>query len=255
MLGLLGVIGCAIGIAAAVWVGGRLDRATDRSFAAVQKSLAIARDLVVRSQERAREMAAEDLGGSLREFGKEQISRELVQRADDRAQRMAQRLEQAKVGVETSATSIRTIDQALEPIRAVGGVSADEPDDGGGTRLAAAAGRIDDLGVRLERVILTVTDIHQQAATRLEDSAGDAELFPRLTRLADGVSAALRQIETRLGEAADRLTDRQASTEKLRLRVHRHIVLAVVGMAVILAWMAAGQAALCAYGWKRSRRG
>ena len=57
------------------------------------------------------------------------------------------------------------------------------------------------------------------------------------------------------GEAADRLSERQASAERLRVRVHRHIVLAVVGMVMVLAWMAAGQAVLCAYGWKRSRRG
>src|SRR3954468_300287 len=95
LLGLAGVIGCAAGIASALWVGGRLNRANDRSFAAVQKSLSAAHDLVVRSRDRARELAAEDLGGALRDAAKQQISREVVVRVSERSQRVSQRLEQA----------------------------------------------------------------------------------------------------------------------------------------------------------------
>src|SRR4051812_32463585 len=251
-IGFVGIIACALGIAAAVWVGVRLDRANDLSFAAVQKSLAAARVLVLRSQDRARELAAEDLGAPLRDWGKLQIRQDLLIRVDDKAQRVAQRLEQAQVWVQTSAESIRSINETLQVIRTVGGVS--NADDGA-TALTAAADRIDELNDRLQQVIETITEIHQQASARLEDSAADEERIPRLTGLANGVSATLRQIETRLGESADRLSERQAGAEQLRVRVHRHIVLAVIGMAMLLAWMAAGQAALCACGWKRSRRG
>jgi CHASE3 domain sensor protein len=261
LLGFLGVIGCAVGMAAALWVGGRLDRANDRSFAAVQRSLTAARDLVVRAQDRAREMAAEDLGGAVRDWGKRAIAPELAARFDARAARVGQRLEQADVWLETSAASVRTIARTMELIGTVGG--AGDGDDGNRDDerpLAVAADRIGELGARLQQVIATVDDIRRQAApmaaaatARMEDRAREDERIPRLTRLADGVSAALRQIESRLGEAADRLSERQASAERLRVRVHRHIVLAVVGMVMVLAWMGAGQAALCAYGWKRWR--
>ena len=262
LLGLLGVIGCAAGMAGACWVGVRLDRANDRSFAAVQTSLAAARELVVRAQDRTRELAAEDLGGAVRDWGKTAIAPELAARFDARAERVGRRLEQADAWVETSAASGRAIAHTLELIGAVGGARAGDgngDDDGDdGRSLAAAADRIGELGARLQQAIATVEEIRRQAAevaaaaaVRLEDRAREGERIPRLTRLADGVTAALRQIEARLGEAADRLTERQASAERLRVRVHRHIVLGVVAGMLVLAWMAAGQAALCAYGWKR----
>src|SRR4051794_36105395 len=87
LLGLVGVIGCAAGAAGALWVAVRLDRANDRAFAAVQQSLAAARELVVRAQDRAGELAAEELGGAVRDWGKRAVAPELAARFDARAAR------------------------------------------------------------------------------------------------------------------------------------------------------------------------
>jgi hypothetical protein len=72
-------------------------------------------------------------------------------------------------------------------------------------------------------------------------------------KLTAGVNALIGQIDERLGRVAERLGERRARVEQSRIKARRWIVIAAAGLVILCAWMAAGQLALCAHGWKRWR--
>ena len=100
-LGFLGVIGCFLG-AYAVWLAGsRLDRANDRVFAIVDRSLAAARDRVLSVQQRVQEskLTTDEIGKHLRDWTAKQGAERVVARLEieGKANKLAQKLQQADV--------------------------------------------------------------------------------------------------------------------------------------------------------------
>jgi hypothetical protein len=243
-LGIVGMGACVIGIVIAVLVGRRLWRANDRAFAAVDRSLAAARDLVLRAQRRAQESSAEDLGGAIRDWGRAEVGKELVARFEERAQRAAQGLQQAEGWVQTASASVQGVRQTLDVIGAVGNGIAD------GTLLDAAADLMADLNERLDKAIEAIENVRQRAAA-LVDEGPRQERIASLMKLTAVADALIGQIDERLGRVAERLSERRAQVEQARIRTRRWIVMAAAGVAIVFAWMAAGQVALGAYGWRR----
>jgi hypothetical protein len=244
LLGTLGMAACVVGIVVAVLVGMRLCRANDRAFAAVDRSLGAARDLVLRAQRRAQETAAEDLGGAVKDWGRQEIGKELVARFDGRAQRAAQGLQQAEGWVQTASASVQGVRQTLDVIGAVGNGIAD------GTLVDAAADLMAELNERLDKAIETIESVRQRAASLVGEGPRQERIASLMTLIAVA-DALIAQIEERLGRAAERLEERRARVEQARVRTRRWIVIATAGVAVVFSWMAAGQAALGAYGWRR----
>jgi hypothetical protein len=245
LLGVVGTTACVVAMTAAIWGPLRLSRANDRAVAAVDGSLARAGDLVARARERIRAVGGEDLADAIRDWGSRRVDQELVERLDARADRARERLEQSQAWIEASAASIRSIAVAFGAIDAMGG-------DEDGRVLSAASNLLDDLTTRVQAATEAIATIRQRAASLLEEEARQ-ERIEDLQRLAGVVRAAVGQIDGRLGETAERLGERRARLERLRLRTRRWIVTGAIAALLLLAWMAAGQAALCAYGWKRRR--
>jgi hypothetical protein len=68
--------------------------------------------------------------------------------------------------------------------------------------------------------------------------------------LALRVAATLGEIDARLGESANKLSEVQAKGLHLKSKTHTYIAIAEIGAVLLIAWMAAGQAVLCLHGWK-----
>src|SRR2546423_3702634 len=199
-LGFVGTIGCGAAMIVVVWLGLRMLRANDRLFALVDKSLTSARDSVLSAQRRVRETTAEDLAAAAKDWSSQDVAQELAARVDARAEKLIHRIEQAEAWVERSLTAIQAIRETLDTVGEAG-LSAD------GTILAAAADALDDLPGRFQRAIETIEGIRQRVATFAEDEAARQRLAS-LMQITSAVNAMLQRLDTRLGEVADRLSER-----------------------------------------------
>jgi len=62
------------------------------------------------------------------------------------------------------------------------------------------------------------------------------------------------EVDTRLEESAARLSELQTDAQQLKARTSNYILLTIGGCYLLLAWIAAGQSALCMCGWKNCFR-
>jgi hypothetical protein len=249
VLGLLGVVGCVGGMVGGVWFGSRLSRGNDRAFRLVDTSLAAARDRVLKAQRRVSEskISADQVQDAIGNWTKGQVRQEVASRlqVEERAGKLALGLQQAGDWLETAAASVRGLQSTLDLGSSIG-VPAD------GELLKPVLGKLADLAGQLRQAQETANDIRDRAAASSEGEPRD-DRIGRAVQMAARVVATLGAIEPGLGEAAQRLSERQARMEQLRVRTHRYIVLGVIVMLLLLSWMAAGQVALCVYGWRNRR--
>ncbi len=61
-------------------------------------------------------------------------------------------------------------------------------------------------------------------------------------------------IDTRLEDSANRLSQMQADAQQLKASISTYILVTTIGGLLVFAWIAAGQAALCLFGWKNCSR-
>jgi hypothetical protein len=95
----------------------------------------------------------------------------------------------------------------------------------------------------------TVEAIRESMAQLAEGEAQDE----RMTQVAQWVLriiATLGEIDSRLGESANRLTDVQSQGQHLKSKTHFYIATAKICGILLIAWMAVGQIMLCRHGWK-----
>jgi hypothetical protein len=76
------------------------------------------------------------------------------------------------------------------------------------------------------------------------------ERIRQVAQLALRLLVTLGEIDSHLGDVADRLAATQNRGQDLRKRVKVYLVAAQVGAFLLIAWMAAGQVSL----WRRGRR-
>lgn len=249
MLGLLGVVACIAGICAARLAGTRLDRANEKVFAAVDTGLASAQDRLRGVQERVEKSKittaeiARSVGALTTRTAKERLESKLE--IDGRAEKLAARLREADSWLETSAESVRGAQRVLEL-----GNSLGAPLDP--AALEEVLKELASLRDALQQAEQAVEGIGRPPAT----PEGEAE-ENRLSGLAQLLGRAvltMSEIDTRLEKPISRLSNLQTDGRQLKARTSNYILLATVGCYLLLAWMAAGQAALCLCGWRNCRR-
>jgi hypothetical protein len=248
-LGLVGVVACLAG-AYAVWrAGARLDRANERVFAVLDTGLASARDRVRGVRDRVREsrITTARITEGLRDRAGQKVTGRLAAQLEieRRAETLAGHLRTADLWLEASADSVRGVQQVLELGNSVGAP-------------------VDPAG--LEDVVVLLTSLRgkllqaEQAVDGIREftAAGEGESdesrFARVTKLLARILLTIGEVDARLDEAVGRLTEVQAGAQQWKARASRCIVLATVGSYLLLAWIAAGQAALCLCGRKGCRR-
>jgi hypothetical protein len=245
-LGLVGVVACAAATVVVWSTGSRLSQANENVFDSIDKSLAAVRDRVLRAQRRVQEskITTEDIGQSLRNWTRKEASERLASRleVEEKADQLALGLRQADLWLEMSGASIQSVQQALEIASALGAPVDAKLVDPLLEKLGA-------LRSQLEQSTETVDGIRERMAKAAEGEALE-ERFNQFAQLARRVVVTLGEIDSRLGESADRLADTQTKRQHLKAKTHSYIVTAEICAVVLITWMAAGQVSLCRHGWK-----
>ena len=246
LLGLIGVIACAAAAAIAWSAGSRLSQVNQTAFERIDETLGTVRDRVLDAQRRVQEskLTTEDIQQSLKEFTRKKTSEQLETRLaiEKKTKTLARGLQQADLWLQLSSTSIQSVQDALQL-----GNSLGAPVDP--SSVEPLIGKLANLRSQLTRATETVERIQQRAA---ETAEGE----PRKDRMEQAVQLALRavatlgEIDSRLGESVDRLSETQTKGS----RTHAYIFAAQIGSVLLIAWMAVGQICLCRSGWQAYRQ-
>jgi hypothetical protein len=83
----------------------------------------------------------------------------------------------------------------------------------------------------------------------------DAERQARALKMLGRAVLMITEADTRLEDGVTRLSEIRTDAQQLQARINHYILLTAIGCYVVLAWIAAGQIALCACGYKALRNG
>ncbi len=159
---------------------------------------------------------------------------------ENQAEKLAGHFHTADLWLETSAESIQSVQQILELVNSNGALL-------GPASFEEVLERIASLRSTLQQIEQTVDGIREFAA----DKEGESEdnRLSRVSKLLGRILATIGEIDTRLENAVTRLSELQIQAGQLKATTSTYILVASVACYVVLAWIAAGQAALCRVGW------
>jgi hypothetical protein len=250
--GFLGVVACLAG-AYLVWLAGsRLQQANDRVFATLDKGLASAQNRVRGVQERLRESKIKtgEIAQSIRDWSKGKATERLESALEinRRADKLAGHLQTADQWLETLTESIGGMQQILE-LEALVGAPVDP------LSLQNVLEEFKSIQDRLNRLERSINDVREFAVHRAGES--EENRLSRVFKLLASIDLTAGAIDTGLEGLVDLLSKVQADARQLKARTDLYLLLTILGGYVVLAWIAAGQVALCLCGWRnwcRSRR-
>jgi hypothetical protein len=245
LFGSIGVVACMAGIYGAWWLGSRLDQANEKLFSTVDKGLASAEERIAVAQKRAKDsrITSSEIGDKLRIWRAREAKERLASllEIDGQAEKLTSQLETVDLWMDTSAESIRGVQRALELARLAG---ADvEPES-----LNDVLEKVVSLRETLQQAAQTV-DVIRDFATGKQSEADNNRLL-RVTRVIARLLVTIGDIDTRLEEFVMRLSQLRTRAQQLNEKTTNYILLTTVGCYFILAWIGAGQAALCRCGWQ-----
>jgi hypothetical protein len=250
LLGLLGVAACGAGIAVVWSAGSRLSRANEKVFDQMDESLGNVRDHVLDAQRRVQEskITTEEIQQGLKNWTREKSSNQLESRLaiGDKTETLSQGLHQADVWLKLSGTSFQNVQQALELGSSLGAPVDPELVD-------PLIDKLSKLRSQLGQATETVDGIHQRVA-EISEGESREEKREQAVQLAVRAVATLSDIDSRLGESSNRLSETRTKGQQLKSRTHAYILAARIGAALLIAWMALGQICLCRSGWQAYRQ-
>jgi hypothetical protein len=247
--GFLGVVACLAGVYPVWLVGSRLNQTNERVFVTLDKVLAAAQDRVRGVQKRLREskIRTGEIAQNLRDWSTSKAKERLVPAVEieRRVEKLAGHFQTADQWLETSTESIRGIQHVLEL-----GASIGAPVDP--ILLEKVLEELTSIRARLQETERSINAVHEFAANRVGES--DENRLPRVLKLLGSTELMAGAIDTRLEDSVTRLSQIQADAQQLKARRSNYILLMTIGGYLVLAWIAAGQAALCLCGWKNCCR-
>jgi chromosome segregation ATPase len=247
--GFLGAVACLAGIYAVWLAGSRLDQANTRVFATLDKGLASAQDRVRGVQERLRKskIRTGEIAQNIRDWSTSNARDRLVSELEieRRAERLAGHLQTIDQWLETITESIRDIQQILE-LEAQVGAPGDTPSL---NNVLEEFTSIRSVLAETERSINSIREFSVHRAGESEENR-----LSRVFKLLASMELTSAAIDTRLENLVNRLSQIQAEAQQMKARISKYILLATLAGYVVLAWIAAGQAALFRCGWKNCCR-
>jgi hypothetical protein len=233
----LGLCGVLAGIAGGygVWLlGTRVEQANERIFAALDQGLGSAEERIRGAQKRVQEsrISTADISQDLRDGS--------VQKARELAGALSSQLQKPDAMLETSAETVRSVQQLLE-VSSLAGASVDP------AALDNVLDKLDSV-----RTALQQTEDMLRAIGAPADAKGSEpeEGRSRLVKLVGRALATVLDVDTRLEDLVTRLSERRADVQEAKESMSRHIWLTTLAGYLVLLWIALGQAALCRCGWK-----
>jgi len=211
----------------------------------VDKGLASAEDRIEAARTRAKDsrITSSEISDKLRNWASVETKERLTSRLEieGRAERLTGQLATVDLWLETSSESIRGVQRALEPGHLVGIKVDPESLDEVLEKVASVRGV-------LQQTVQTVDVIRDFTADKMTE-AEDSRLL-RVTKLVARLLVTIGEIDARLHEFLTRLAELRSDAQLLKAKTNNYILLATMGCYSILAWIGAGQAALCRGGWK-----
>ena len=248
----LGLVGCiACGAAAIVlWsVSARLRHTTESVFERVDNSLVIIQERTKRTQDRVQASAitTENIAASLKEWSKREAAQQLAERLNlaENSDKLRLAMQQADDWMELSATCAESVQQLLSIVSALGA----QIDTG---IIDSVIDEIASLRIQLADATEFVENIQEQTAA-LSNEEPREERIGRAVKLTLRVIATLSSVDSRLEKFATRLLETQKNLQALKTKTIRWIWFVTIAVAILVAWMAAGQVALSCLAWKRLR--
>jgi hypothetical protein len=246
--GVAGFAACVVG-AYGVWrAQARLDRANDQAFDAIDRGLTVVQDRVPAVRERVHKarITTDELGKAARLWAASEARERVVAelQVEARTATVAGYLQAADVRLDSAATAVRDVRRMLELAQTLGAEVDPAVTDRVLALIAALRDKLDDA----ERAVEEVRRIAVADGESAENRAA------RVAKLLLRIVVTLADVETRLGEFAERLTEVRGEARRLHDRTGDAILLGAVACYALLTWVAAGQAALCWWGVTRYRR-
>ena len=250
LLGFLGVVACGAGIVVVWSAASRLSRANERLFDQMDESLGSAGDRVLDAQRRVQEskITTEDIQQSLKDWTRKKTGEQLESRLamGDKTERLSQGLHQADLWLERSGSSFQNVQQALEMGNSLGAPVDPE-------LVSPLIEKLSKLRSQLGQATETVDGIHQRV-TEISEGESREQRMEQAVQLALRAVATLSEIDSRLGESSDRLSETRTKGQQLKSSTQSYILAAQIGAALLIAWMALGQVSLCLVGWNARRQ-
>lgn len=250
LIGFLGVLVCIAAVAATWMIGSRLKRANTIVFEVLDGSLATARDRVVRVEERVEQskITAQEIEDRFKTWAEKEARERLAVRLKviESAETLSARLEHGEQWLDMSSESVRVARRTLELCSTIGGRMEPSSLDPILEGLTTLESKIDEATALVVQV--------RQATDAVSEADAQNGGIERLVRLAARVVATFGDIDQRLGELGDRLSEMRVQSGQLKIRLQRGILACEIGLTLLLIWMACGQAMLCRYGLAHSRR-
>jgi hypothetical protein len=246
LFGFVGVLASGYGIYAAWQVESSARQASDRVFAAVDNGFVVATDKVASVRQRLAEhrVTASEITRDVREWVADGGRERLQQRLDieHRSAVVAERLRTVDVQLESAAEMTETARKLIDLGRSAGASMNPETAD-------QVLGKIARLREALGVAERAIDDVHKAA------SEPDDRWSATVRTLLVQVAAAILDADGYLAAVEEKLDAARAAARQTQADANDGIFHIALLATVILVWIAAGQAALCGYGWRCLRRG
>ena len=247
--GFVGILASIVGMFATWSLGARLETTNATFFTTIDKGLAVAQDRTHNVQERVKEskITSGELDQRFRDWDTKKTKEALVSRLEieSRTKKLSDYLMTADSWLETCAESIRSVQQLVELGNTVG-ASLDL------ARVQEALDAIVSLRITLQQTELKVVEIRAVAADKADES--EDKRLSRVARLLGRVVVTIGEMDNRLEESATRLAELQTRASQLKTKISACILAAGIAGCLLLAWITAGQVALCQWGWSNRKR-
>jgi len=246
VLGIVGTVGCGYVIVRAWNAKAQVAGIAVDVFERVDGSLGAVQTRVERLQERVEEakITAEDIEKRLKDWSQSEAVQRVAERLDisGKAEGIAKILDRGDHWLEVALSTADLAQQTMNVARQAGFKFEAKP-------LEGLVEDITGLRKQLAEATQFVAEIRDRTAEE-GDEKTVGERIGRIVPTALRVVATLGSVDTRLAKLVDRLDQTHEKLEGIETLVKMRVLRASRGFTLLMLWMAAGQIALAAIGWK-----
>jgi hypothetical protein len=247
--GSLGLVVCIAMPYPILLVKTRLDRSKERVFVTIDKGLVSVQDRVRDVQERVKEstIRISEIAPKLRDWRASKAKERIASAVEikSRLVKIVGRLQRADQLLLKSAEAIGGIQHLLELVALIGLPADPIPSEKLLEQLTSTRGK-------LQTIERSINGLGEFTANRVGES--EENRLSRVFALLGNTELTAGAIDARLEDTANRLSQMQAAAQQLKARISNYILFATIGGSFVFVWIAAGQAALCLFGWKSCSR-
>lgn len=241
-LGFLGLLICLAGTWGIWRIAERLYDANDKVCAAVDRGLDVTQERIRSVQKRMENsrITSAEFNQKLQKLASQEAKDRIVQQLEieAHADKLVAHLATADSWLDTSVASIHGLQQ-LTSLGQTFGAQVDP------AALDESLRNIESIQAKLQDAEKSVQKVRDLVA----DKEDEPRRLARASKLLGRTLATLSELDSRLERVAIRIGELRTDVAELKARTDRYITFAAIACWTLLAWIAAGQIALCRFGW------